>query len=775
MEKLNQLTRRQFVSTAGALAGGALIPNLASGGAPSAQANGPKVFWVADPAGPGQTLLLFGAGLESATVSGARLADAPLDVPVSVQAEAESGEKLELAQANAECLKVAIPAGWRPGLYTLWVSGANEPIYANLAQVWWLLGERGRATAPGGELRLFGKNFLLQARERVWQGAVVVRDVQGKYHRAEVSDSSPYALTIRVPEEVAEGAAEVFVHNGFGGTHGWSAPLAFDAVRATPWPATVYNVRDMGAHGDALTDDTEALRAALAKCQDAGGGVVYLPRGVYRITGQLTVPRRTVLRGEKREVVWLYVPVKTPELKTVLAGAGEFGVEELSMTAQTPLRMITAPEVESMYTEYKPWGEPGTARADDIFLRRLRIHHLRYAHRVGEASDDPRRLEAAGPSTVALAGSRLKVSDCEIVSPGMPIIIHGTRHSRILSNDLRTGRSGWYGIWGAAETVFEGNTIQGQDLEGSYGGFANYGRGSGTDVARLYIAHNRFLAGYGCEREAITFDTPGRYPWTGQVRAADRISLSGADADWDEDFTGLACLIVAGKGVGQHRRITSNGRSCLVVDVPWNVVPDATSVASILPFRRDVVLYANHSQDASVGVQLWAGGYNFIIDDNTAVRTGGLWGTAAQYRDQQSHSSFFLPCYFTQWLGNEIRESFIYEQGPEEDNSATLGLYVRDAPVGANVGSLVVGNVIRGNRVSDNTRIGLFYYGAQARKAAQAIIGQRPPVGRDTIIEENSVCDSPVGVDLEPGFAHTLVRNNQFQGVRQHVRARQWD
>ena len=775
MDKTNQVTRRQFVSTAAALAAGALIPSLSSSGAPSAPQGGPTVFWTADPVGPGQTLLLFGDGLGGATVSGARLADDPPNFPSPKVDPPTGSEKIELAQSNNECLKATIPAAWRPGLYAVWVDQINKPIYVNRAQPWWLLGESAKRVAPGGELRVFGKNFRLEPGAGNSQATAVIRDGHGTHHRAEVVAANPYALTLRIPHDAAEGAAEVYVHNGYGGAHGWSAPLAFEIGHATPWPTTVYNVRELGAHGDALTDDTEVLRAALAKCRDNGGGVVYLPRGVYRITGQLTLPPRTVLRGEKREVVWLCVPVKTPEMNTVLAGSGEFGVEDLSIVAQTPLRMITAPDVSSMYTGYKPWGEPGDAHADDIFLRRLRIHHLRYAHRLGEAKEDPRRLEDAGPSTVALAGVRLEVSDCEIVSPGMPIIIHGTRHSRIVRNDLRTGRNGWYGMWGAAETVFEGNTIQGQDLEASYGGFANYGRGSGNDVARLYIAENRYLDGYGDEREAITFDTPGRYPWVGQVHAGDGTSLSGADADWNEDFAGLACLIVAGKGLGQHRRIVSNDHSRLVVDAPWDVIPDATSVAAVRPFRRDVVLYRNHSQDSSVGVQLWSGGYNFIIDHNTAVRTGGLWGTAAQYSEKEPDSRFFLPCYFTQWLGNDIRESFIYEQGPEEDNSATLGLYVRDAPAGAEAGILVVGNVIRGNRVSDNTRIGLFYYGADARTAAQKVIGHRPPVGRDTIIEENTISDSPVGLDLAPGFADTLVRNNQFQNVGQHIRSRQWE
>jgi hypothetical protein len=727
------------------------------------------VYWVMDPAGPDQTLLLWGEGLAGGEATGLRLADGAAGRPGPAELVRAAGEPLAAAESNPECLKLVIPAAWKPGVYVIRIAGSKTPVFVNRAQAWWVLGQQGTTAAPGGELDVFGKNFRLAPDDRPWGGTVLVRDAAGKEYRATVAAVNPYRLRLRVPEEAAEGQATVFVHNGHGGERGWSAGLGFLVARSKPWPQTAYNVRDLGARGDGLGDDTGALRAALEHCRQNGGGVVYLPRGTYRITGQLTVPARTVVRGERREVVWLYVPMETTGVRTVFAGDGDFGIEDLSMAAQTPLRMVAAPDVDSMYD--KPWGRPGKARASGIFLRRLRIHHLRYAHRVGPADKDPRRLEVAGPSTVALAGERLEISGCEIVSSGMPIIIHDTRQSRIVDNDLRTGRAGWYGIWGASETIFAGNTIQGQDLEASYGAFGNYGNMPGSELSRLYLAENRFLNGYGCEREALAFDTPGDYPWVGPVRAADAAAITAEGTPWSRSFAGLACLIVRGKGLGQHRRIVSNTGSRLTVEPAWDVIPDGTSVAAILPFRRDVVIYRNHAQDASAGVELWGGGYNFIVDGNTATRTGGLWGTGAQYRARGQH--VFLPCFFTQWLGNQIDESFIYQQGPEEDNSAALGLYVRNAPAGPDAGVLLVGNVIRGNRVADNTHIGLLYYGAGARQSAREAMGRRPPLGRETIIEGNTISDTPIGIHVETGFEGTLLRNNRFVRVKEPVRMAQ--
>ena len=51
----------------------------------------------------------------------------------------------------------------------------------------------------------------------------------------------------------------------------------------------VYNVKhtDYGAVGNGTTDDKAAIQAAIDAAANAGGGVVYFPRGKYRITGAL--------------------------------------------------------------------------------------------------------------------------------------------------------------------------------------------------------------------------------------------------------------------------------------------------------------------------------------------------------------------------------------------------------------------------------------------------------------------------------------------------------
>lgn len=73
-------------------------------------------------------------------------------------------------------------------------------------------------------------------------------------------------------------------------------------VAAVPIPDQ-YSVRDFGATGDGTNDDTAAFQKALDTARQAGGGVVYAPRGNYFFAGHLNVPAAVTLKG-----VWESVP-----------------------------------------------------------------------------------------------------------------------------------------------------------------------------------------------------------------------------------------------------------------------------------------------------------------------------------------------------------------------------------------------------------------------------------------------------------------------------------
>jgi len=76
---------------------------------------------------------------------------------------------------------------------------------------------------------------------------------------------------------------------------------------ALPSPRAVVNVRDMGARGDGKADDTQAIRKALARAGEVGGGAVLLPAGTYNCSAPIFIhDDGVVLRGEGSGKTTLY-------------------------------------------------------------------------------------------------------------------------------------------------------------------------------------------------------------------------------------------------------------------------------------------------------------------------------------------------------------------------------------------------------------------------------------------------------------------------------------
>lgn len=107
----------------------------------------------------------------------------------------------------------------------------------------------------------------------------------------------------------------------------------------------VFNVKAYGAIGDGVTDDTAAIQAAMTACATAGGGVVHVPAGTYKVTAVLLKPAGVTLRGDVRggsilRSSALYPMLKSKELTT---GTGatkrsfEGGLVDLTFDAQDSL------------------------------------------------------------------------------------------------------------------------------------------------------------------------------------------------------------------------------------------------------------------------------------------------------------------------------------------------------------------------------------------------------------------------------------------------------
>jgi len=707
----------------------------------------PVVFWMSDPIRPGQTALLFGDQLgPNSTVEGWRAAES---------GPAPAVQQLTVLQASDVSLKVAIPAEWMPGMFVLRIksaAGVSDPIYLNRTDPWWFSAGEGHTAFAGEQIRVFGKN--LGVNPTAWLAN------RGAHVPLTVDKGDGYAVRLTIPSGTPAGQFQLWLSNGWGGELGRGQPMTVQVGPKVIWPSTRFDVRAFGATGDAVHDDTDAIRAALARARANDGGVVWFPGGEYKVSGKLLIPRHTLVRGEKREDVWLFVPKATPEFDTVFAGDRDFAIEELSLAGQTPMRLVAAPDVPAAYRGPIGAIPPAEQRALNVRLHRLRLQHLLFAHRV--PPNDPRRNILNGYSTIYFSGDDLDLSDSEVISSGMPIAVFSGNRLRIENNRLDTGRNGWYGLFDTKETDFENNIIEGRDLEANYGGFQ-------AGSYRIYYAGNRLQDAYGDEREAITFDTPYTPLWMGQVAHAaannfETVDYNGTQKRWTPgQLKGTICLIVYGKGLGEYIPISDNTDTTITLSLPWQVIPDQTSHIVFDINRSEIVITRNHFSDASVAPQLYSMTYGIIIDGNLAERTGGsyamTWDLLWKFQNSQQKTRRYSYAMFNQWLNNTFHEGFVYEYGYWTHGvlgPVTCGDAAPLACDGQQPPAMVaVGNIVRGNHVSDHYTIGAFRPGPHPVTVASGYVAQ------DTVIEGNSVEDSPVGIDVYPGFRDTLVRHNQ--------------
>ncbi len=77
-----------------------------------------------------------------------------------------------------------------------------------------------------------------------------------------------------------------------------AAFFVFAIAGATCADDSVYNVKDFGAKGDGVTDDTQAFISALEKATADYGGTVKVPRGRYVITKTITVDKCFLVGSE---------------------------------------------------------------------------------------------------------------------------------------------------------------------------------------------------------------------------------------------------------------------------------------------------------------------------------------------------------------------------------------------------------------------------------------------------------------------------------------------
>lgn len=588
----------------------------------------------------------------------------------------------------------------------------------NAPQPWWFQADNGQQASPGGWLRVFGRCLALDA-ERT---QVELRG-QGVAVRLPVKEAGMWALGASVPKELAPGLYELWVHNGSGGQKAWVEVGPVTVAAAAPfWKEQEFVITDFGALPDDEQDDSDSFTRALKALADNGGGVLRFPAGRFRFQGGFTVPRHVLLRGNGMASTYLaWADTDTPP-EALLAASGDLGIEDLSLCAfhyRVGLRVTAkAPDV-----------------AKNVRIQRIRVRFTPLTIRKLTPEIEMRRRAELGRSSVfSIEADNAQVLDCDLMFPLNIGFFVGGNDSVIARNTV-FAQGGWCPVGSGRRKVIEENTFTG----------VTTGITRGMEV---YFSSNRVSHTYAGDREGFTTDGGGGGPGELQIEQIDGAAMtySAKGSRGEPPSVTAAVRILDGPGVGQFRRVLSLDGKRLVMDRPWDVPPEKSSVVCAGNYMGRYLFVGNVFSDTGVAVQLYTGALDCVVVGNRSIRSGGFrgWG--------QQDGPGPAPCWYVQFLDNEITEGYGVEG--RELNGGQSSIHLIGAwGSGTYHGPTTRGVVIRGNCLQNHAHILL-----------RANL-------RDVLIEQNTVRNARYGIlgDCWSEQEGILLRANTFDHVAEQV------
>ena len=680
--------------------------------------------------------------------------------------------------------RVVFPA-IAPGAYRLAVRNgqgwSTQETCVNRADPRWISEERAY---PGLALKLIGRNLDAWEYNGRRQTRVRLSPVAGGQGVVIVPDAvNPYCVDFSIPAGMAPGDYVVDVNAGsaqFGGdwvrlndhstfpdtvadtrVHVEAAPASRNAralgvawANDFAWERVVDARAAFGARGDGSADDTGPIQATLD--QVAGpGGVVYLPRGVYRVS-RLVLGPRCILQGESRDGTVVMVS-RTGDDGAIVPRGRMQGISTLTLKYQ--------PEVPA-----RSQGMILAGVASEVFLHNIRFDLLRSPD--VSVAQSPYHFTGSGP---------LLVAGCEFLLSTRNLWDHEVS-SRVTFRDNRIDMHDGLGCCMSSEKLLllrNELTFHPAPYAGQMNGFFLNEGWVGWNIYNAYIADNN------------AHDLPG--PGDCQPFAADSAwsccagAVTGSSArtvdvrnDVSGDFKGrstheMELIVTQGKGLGQIRRVAAQrdlgGNPAVVrftVSPPWDVPPDATSVVSAGSWHVNNVFHGNTARGSKSPYNMYFGGcYDCIDAAATSENTEGWynWGRFGE----MAQGAWHCPVYFDQLRRSTfIGQASIYQ---------TMGITLRVE----NETKTYRGIADYGTEIRDNTVDRGACAGKRQRLAGAAAIATfnqswmpvtaETPLNFATLCEGNHLKNSAAGFDLDGSFSFAI-RATTYENCAQPVHDR---
>ncbi|GKS90186.1 hypothetical protein [Acidovorax sp. SUPP2539] len=634
----------------------------------------PVGLWASQPVAPNDTVVVSAANAApGATVQARRLDDLPLGNPLAGE-QSSGGAWVDIVplQATAQSVKF-VPPNQGAGVYEyrILANGTTGPIaQVNAPDVWFVQGDMGAAASPGGRLSVFGTALGgLSSSGNTPVIALVKDDRLVTTLQAEPVEPAEAAFTasFNVPAWVEPGAYRLYFHNGWGGPGAWKrfsgfgagpdrsqGPAGVDAIqiaRRVDWPlaeCTVPPPRGNGQPDDKSFTDAFACAAA--------GGTIALQAGRYTLSSLyaqgfgLRIPNHVRVRGQGMGVTELYFPAATDG--PLLAGKGlalsqggfnydygeaVYGVEGLSiiaplMTQGDAIRFNHMALADSVSTPY---------------VVNVKID-------LGDGKpNDANGIFAAKMSNVLVRGNDIRA--------GYPVQFNGNVFAVTVTDNTFT----WYHEalrfnHFAQNAVITNNTFRQMALEAPRGAAERSFAAPSSDV---YYARNRSETDRPPSDSVwgLTLDE-GNGIFFGHAVAASGTTLTlDGDLRDPNSAPGFSAMVLSGQGAGQMRYVLrALDNRTLVLDRPWTVDPDGTSVISVVS-TLGRMLFVNNDYHVNGGQNSFYPSADVVQANNRLGVAGGADSALVQSTGIYEMGRGMIPGWHHQILGNTIRYAGVLE------------------------------------------------------------------------------------------------------------------
>lgn len=663
-------------------------------------------------------------------------------------------------------------ADWTAGPDVIWVRNGeahSAPILPKVAQARWVFPDRAN---PLQTITLFGRNLASK-------GALIALKKDGKGEPVFITPlrGGTYRVQFQIPSNLPLGDHTLFFHNGRGGAAGWSGPIGL-TVQSPKGERSIVSVSEYGARGIGAGDDTEAIRKALAAAAK-DGAIVVLPPGNFPIRGTLQIPPGVSLRGAGLGATTLQVHPETPfqdgfPVKADIRGYArdwfphmdsEGYVGQDGFGPMVWLRDRASVENMTLLPAHgsgmgilvaNEGGEPSR----EVAIRRVKVE----IHHQPTGWLNPFFVAVLTPS------EHLRIEDSEFIGAG-GIGMHSTGHrqmyiARNKITGLPQGERNLLFLRSLSESVVENNHIRDGDRNIVYQsgqrlakeevpeGRRNSSRSSKHNIYFKNIFENNVPRDHNAGE--IMFEVNDIF-WGGNGSAFTADGFSTTGDPFNADLVGNHVVVLDGKGVGQYREIVANTDNSITINRPWDVVPNADSYMKVGAAAVECIWLDNTDYHIANWTGLWGNNFGNVIDGH--IQHGGnglfLWSPA------NADSGNPRPTLF-----NDIINCRIIGRG---------NIVLR--------GHFVLGNTVRLSEVI-GFRYRPNYHGNKEwtqnpekhnpgdRAAVELQIdpwnrGIKFPNLRSTsnymawnIIEFNNIYDGPLGIRVDPGAKHTIIRSN---------------